>query len=264
MKHGSIKFVCLVVLAFMTLMSAFGDEVTVDLKSIVLESFNGDTAHEWNDGRRARSYDFSWALSASKFATKVEDNDGNETRYPRSTYVDSWPIALFGYNRQGEVLKSFGIHGRFDRQGYNWIDVYPVQQGDDDETSPFEIPMPGRVRYLDLWVWGANLDHYIEAYVRDFQGIVHIVRLGSINYTGWKNLRVNIPNYIRQAKRIQPALAQLRFVKFRIWTQPTERVGNFYVYLKQFKILTDTFEALFDGDELADPDMILEFWAGSN
>jgi hypothetical protein len=39
------------------------------------------------------------------------------------------------------------------------------------------------------------------------------------------------------------------------------------VYLKQLKVLTDTFETMFDGEELADPDMIPEFWAtgaGSN
>ena len=263
MKHGSIKAVCLVVLAFMTVMSVFGDEVTVDLTSIVLESFNGDTAHEWNDGKHVRSYDFSWTLSASKFATKTKDGDGNEVNYPLSTYVEAWPIALYGYNRQGKTLKSFGIHGRFDRQGYNWIDLYPVQ-GEGDDAAAFEIPIPGRVRYLDLWVWGSNLDYYIEAYVRDFQGIVHIVKLGNIGYTGWKNLRAHIPNNVRQAKRIIPAYAGLHFVKFRIWTQPTERVSDFYVYFKQFKVLTDTFESLFDGDELADPDMIPELWASGN
>jgi len=264
MKHGSIKAVCLVVLACIAVLSAFGDEQTVDLTSIVLESFNGETAHEWHDGKHTRNFDFSWAIDASKFATKTKDGDGNEVNFPITTYVDAWPIALFGYNREGRDIKSLGIHGRFDRQGYNWIDVYPVQEGDDDSTNAFEIPMPGRVRYMDLWVWGANLDYYIEAYVRDYQGVVHIIRLGSINHTGWKNLRANIPNHIRQGKRILPSLAQLRFVKFRIWTQPTERVNNFYIYFKQFKVLTDTFESLFDGDELADPDLIPEFWASGD
>ena len=263
MRYGSIVAVCLVILACIAVPSAYGDDSTVDLTSIILESFNGETTHEWNDGRHDRSFDFSWALDASKFTSKTKDSDGNEVNYPLSLYVDAWPVALFGYNREGKTIKSFGVNGRFDRQGYNWVDIYPVQ-GEGDEESAFEIPMPGRVRYLDLWVWGANLNYYLEAYIRDSLGVVHIVKLGSVDYPGWKNLRANIPTYIRQGKKILPAIAPLKFVKFRLWTQPTEKVDNFYVYLKQFKILTDTFETYFDGDDLADPDYIKDLWASGN
>jgi hypothetical protein len=259
MKHGSIKAVCLVVLACMTVLSAYGDETTVDLTSVVLERFNGDTVHEWNDGRHARSFEFSWGMSASRFATKSKDDDGNESNFPLSTYVDAWPIALFGYNRDGKDIKSFGIHGRFDRRGYNWIDLYPV-----NEDQPFEIPIPGRARYLDMWVWGSNLNYYIEAYVRDHLGIVHRIHVGNLNYVGWRNLRANIPINIPQSKRILPALASLKFVKFRIWTQPEEYVSNFYIYFNQFKVLTATFESLYDGDELSDPDRIPELWGNTN
>ncbi|MDR2476183.1 MAG: flagellar filament outer layer protein FlaA [Treponema sp.] len=255
MKYGSLKAVCLIVLACVTVLSAYGDEVTTDLSSIVLEAFNGDTAHEWTVGSKTRNYEYSWAVAASKFATK-NDNES----YPKTTYVDAWPMALFGTNREGKTIKSFGINGNFDRRGYNWVDVYPV---DSDGSTPFEIPIPGRTRNIDLWVWGSNLNYYIEAYIRDFQGVVHAIRLGDIAYTGWKNLKANIPNSIPQTKRIQPNLAQLHFVKFRIWTGPTENVNNFYIYFKQLKVLTDTFESLFDGDELADPDLVPEFWANS-
>lgn len=263
MKYGSITAVCLVVLACIAVPSAFGDDVTVDLTSIIIENFNGEATHEWYDGRYDRSYDFTWSLDASKFASKTSDSDGNEVKYPVSAYIDAWPVALCGYNREGRDLKSFGINGRFDRQGYNWIDIYPVQ-GEGDEQEIFEIPLPGRVRYLDLWVWGANLRYYLEAYVRDNQGVVHLIKLGDVDYPGWKNLRANIPNNIRQGKRILPALAPMKFVKFRLWTQPTEKVDNFYVYLKQLKILTDTYESFFDGDDLADPDLIRDLWASTN
>jgi len=61
-----------------------------------------------------------------------------------------------------------------------------------------------------------------------------------------------------------PNHAGLRFVKFRIWTQPTERVGDFYLYFKQLKTLTDTFESMYDGDQLADPDIIPDLWSGGD
>jgi hypothetical protein len=180
--------------------------------------------------------------------------------FPKLSYVSSWPAAIFGSNREGLPLKSLGIWGRFDRRGYNWIDVYPVAAGGGDDASPVEIPIPGRATYLDMWVWGSNLNYYIEAYVRDHQGIVHTVRMGDIGYTGWKNLRATIPNHIPQSKRVLPRLAALTFVKFRIWTQPAEPVNNFYIYFDQFKVLTDTFELNYDGDELADPVRVQELW----
>ena len=67
-----------------------------------------------------------------------------------------------------------------------------------------------------------------------------------------------------QQKRILPHLASLTFVKFRIWTAPMERVDNFYVYFNQFKILTDTFESYYDGNDLADPSKVQELWATNN
>ena len=262
MKYGSIKAVCLVVLACVAVFSAIGDEITVDFTSIIMERFNDETVHEWFDGRHPRSFEFSWALKASKFATTETDEDGNEVKFPRFTYVDAWPIALYGYNRSGDTIRSLGINGRFDRQGYNWIDLHPVQP---DGETPFEIPIPGRVRYLDLWVWGSNLNFTLEAYVRDFQGIVHRIQFpGNLAYAGWRNLRVNIPNHIRQSKRVLPNYAQMQFVKFRIWTQPIERVNNFYIYFNQFKILTDTFATYFDGDDLADPDIVPGLWANTS
>jgi hypothetical protein len=244
MKHGSFKAVCLIILACITVFSSFGDDITVDFESVVFEAFNGDS-------------DYVWKTDASKFTTITE-----EATYPQLSYVEAWPIALFGYNRDGSKdIKSLGLHGRFDRRGYNWIDLYPTKEGSDEAV---EIPIPGRIRYMDMWVWGANLDFYIEAYLRDHNGVVHNVRLGNIGYTGWKNVRVNIPTNIPQSKRILPRLAGLTFVKFRLWTQPTEKVGDFYVYFKQFKALTDTFESLYDGDELADPDHVQELWANSS
>jgi len=260
MKHGGIKAVFLVVLICMMVFPSAADEATVDLNSIVLESFNGDAAHEWFDGRRTRNFEFSWALRASRFATTSTEADGSEVAFPVMTYVNAWPIALFGHNRENREIKSLGVNGRFDRQGFNWIDIYPVQA---DGATPFEIPMPGRIRYIDLWVWGANHNFTLDAYVRDDQGMVHILPLGSLAYSGWRNLRTNIPNHIRQSRRVQPTFAQLQFVKFRVWTHPAENVSNFFIYFNQLKVLTDTFESFFDGGDLADPDLLPELWANT-
>ena len=259
MKHGSFKAlsfaVCLILMAGIAVSTAFGDESTVDFESIVIEDFTGDTVREWTVANRTYRYEYSWELDASKFASVVDD-----VQYPRMTYVDSYPMALYGVNREGREIRSLGIWGKFDRRGYNWIDLYPVST---ETGEPFEIPIPGRISYLDAWVWGSNLNYYIEVYLRDYQGVVHNLYLGDIGYQGWKNLRVRIPTSIPQTRRVIPRFQGLDFVKFRIWTTPLERVDNFYIYIDHIKVLTDTFESLFDGDELTDPDRIQEIWASN-
>jgi len=257
MKHISIKALGFVGLMFIATFSVFGQGRRPEaLSTVVLESFNGETTREWHDGRAVRSYDFSWDMRASQFTTTATDENGNEVTFPRSTFVDAWPRAIFGDNRQGDNIRSLGINGRFDRQGHNWIDLFPA----DGEGNPFEIPMPGRVRSMDVWVWGSNLHYSLEAYVRDSRGIVHRIPLGNINFSGWRNLHASIPGSIRQDSRVLPAHAQLQFVKFRLWTAPNEQVGSFFVYFNRFQILTDLFETFFDGDELADPGIVSELW----
>ena len=264
MKQGSFRAVRHVVflLSMLIFTASFviGDTYVADYRSIILEAFNGDRTHEWSFGGQTFNYEYDWALDASKFTTT-----NNSDVFPKQTYVEAWPAQLYGVNRNGEQdLKSFGVWGRFDRRGYNWVDIYPVvpdSEGVGEYPEPFEIPIPGRIRSLDMWVWGSNLNYTLEAYFRDYNGVVHAVDLGSISHTGWKNLSVQIPNSIRQEKRILPHLASLSFVKFRIWTTPLERVDNFYIYFNQFKILTDTFETYFDGNDLADPARVQELWA---
>jgi hypothetical protein len=262
MKQGSFRavrhLVFLLVMVGLTVFSAFGDENTVDYESIILDTFDGDTNHSWSFAGKDYSYDFDWYIDASKFASKFEDDV-----YPKMSRVSAWPMAVFGTNREGKEHQSLGIWGKFDRRGYNWVDIYPIKTGSaegENGPEPFEIPIPGRIQYLDMWVWGSNLNYYLEAYFRDHQGVVYNLYMGDLAYQGWKNMRTRIPTNIPQSKRVLPRLAGLTFVKFRLWTTPVERVDNFYVYIDQMKVLTDTFESLFDGDELADPDRVQELW----
>jgi len=258
MKQGGFKILCLIIWACIIVFSGFADEQFVSYEARILESFNGDA-----------DAPYIWRTEASRFAssvrnpngTEIRDNSGNVQRYPLTTYVEAWPIAAFGNNTgpSASTLRSLGIRGQFDRRGYNWIDLYPTL-ANDPEAKPYEIPIPGRIVNMDMWVWGANLRYYIEVYVRDYRGVIHTLKLGDINYAGWRNLRVNIPTNIPQARRILPSYAGLQFVKFRIWTQPVERVDNFYIYFKQLKILTDMFEGLFDGNDLANPDNVDRLW----
>ena len=245
MKHGSFKFICLIIWAcIMVSPGLSADDNATDYQSKILETFNGDA-----DAK------YIWKAEASKFITKTKD-----VSYPVLAYVEAWPVVVFGYNQSAPPQRSFGINGRFDRTGYNWIDIYPVL-AENPDAGPYEIPIPGKVRNFDMWVWGANFRYYIEIFVRDYRGVVFAFRLGDIAHAGWKNLQVDLPTNIAQSRRTLPSYAGLHFVKFRIWTQPAERVDNFYIYFKQFKVLTNMYVPLFDGNDLADPDNVQKLWS---
>ena len=243
MKQGSYRVGCFILLAFIAVFLSFGDESSVNIQSVDLDRFDGSNG-------------YTWRLEASKFATKTEADT-----FPKIIQVPLGPMAIRVADQE---QTSLGIWGRFDRQGYNWIDVYPVAADGGDDAGPVEIPIPGRAREIDLWVWGSNLNYILEAYIRDHLGFVHVVNFGSLAYEGGKNLRVAVPGSIPQTKRVLPRLTSLSLVKFRIWTLPVESVNDFYIYFNYLKVLTDLFEHRYDGEELADPQRVQELWAGSS
>jgi len=236
MKPG-VKTLCIFFLVLS--LAAFADEVTLNLTSSVLESFDAPDKQAWQ-----------WVVQGSKFAT-----DG----YPQMVYAPKWPDALWGKNKQNQTLQCLGIHAKFDRKAYNSIEIIPTKEQDGKRVA-YPIPIPGRAKTLDMWVWGSNHNYYMQAHIRDFQGVDHVLELGSINFVGWKNLSVSLPNNVPQAVRYIPRYKGLELTKLVIWTRPEEKVDDFYCYIDQIKVLTDLFESRFDGDELADTDVVNDMW----
>jgi hypothetical protein len=275
MRRSGLLITCLVLLASFLLSSpVFADKTTENLMSFVIDSFDNPEdreAAEWNSSE--------WIVRGSKFSTKVYDEDGNVVdQWPKSTYLEAWPEAFFGANKEERDLKVLGVNGRFDRQGYNYIELIPAVENDEGELEPRhpdmmdeygnvilgnEITLPGRTKIIDMWVWGSNYDFYFEIHLRDFKGIVHVLNMGNLKFTGWKNLRVNIPSSIPQEGGYVTSggyLKELKLVKMVLWTRPNERVADFFYYFDHMKTLSDMFVSRFDGDELADTDRIQEIW----
>lgn len=260
-KSGVLILFMIFTFLFVLAGSVTAEKVTEVLESRIIESFdnpeNPEEA-EWDSHR--------WVVLGSKFSAKEYDEEGNVIdEYPKMTYVESWPEALFGANKEGRDLKALGIHGKFDRRAYNFIEIIPVADENDEDGNPVFKPimLPGKTKRFDLWVWGSSYDYYMEVHLRDFKGIVHVLKLGDLNYTGWQNLLVSIPSYIPQEGGYVTSggyRKELELIKLVMWTRPEERVDDFYLYIDQIKILTDTFVSRFDGDDLADPDKIEEVW----
>ena len=239
MRKGSILIICLTVLFLLVLPSVMADSATENLESKILESFDPEN----------RTTD--WLVVGSKFITEG---------FPKQTYTGAWPEALYGSNTEGRDLQVLGINVKWDRMGYNNIEIIPVKEGEDGNTVPNPIPIPGRAQRLDLWVWCSDFDYYLEIHLRDTKGVIHVLHMGELAKIGWNNFSTNIPGRISQTGQYVPFLKSLELVKFVLWTKPDENVSNYYVYFDQIKILTDIFVTRFDGDSLTRQENVEKIW----
>ncbi|MBN2617443.1 MAG: flagellar filament outer layer protein FlaA [Spirochaetales bacterium] len=230
--------------------TVFADSL-ITKEAIVVESFDGEGLT--NNG--ATGNPVVWKVFGSKFIT---------TGYPKQAYANAFPEDLFGKNPENEAdLKSFAILGSFTRKGYNYLEIMPGEgTGTDWKAEP--LMLPGKVEFFDLWVWGSNFDYTLEMHVVDYQGIVHVIEMGSIKHIGWKHLYVKIPAHIKQTKQYLPFFEGLKLTKLVVRTDPEERVDQFYLYIDQLKVLTDTHIYNFDGEDLTNKAKIEEIWGGSD
>lgn len=258
MRHGCLFLSGLLLLVTLSTGFLFADEKTLKLESYVVDSFDGAGSAVHDDGSP-----IVWEVRGSKFSTEG---------FPRKTYVpNEWPDDLFGPNPDNaDSLQVFGINCRFNRMGYNQVEIIPgTGEGDNWESKP--IVLEGRIQTVDLWVWGSRYNYNIEMHFMDYQGLAYRLDLiqsdnkrdvGSINFSGWKNMYLDIPSYIKQSVVYQPEFKGLRLTKIVVHTHPTENVNNFYVYLDHLKVLTDRHESYYDGFGLTDPGRIEEIWGG--
>ncbi len=87
----------LVVVFFFASAFVMADEYTQILTLRSIASFDNNS--QWN-----------WIVQGSKYATEG---------YPQQQIVRAWPDALYGRNLDNKPLFSLGVHGKFDRKGYN-------------------------------------------------------------------------------------------------------------------------------------------------
>jgi len=232
-------------------MLAAADELTVNYVPRVLQSFDPD--------EKGRETYRAWQLRPSKFGYDAEGESLWESKL-----VDGWPESLFGKNRDKDDLQVLGLHGSFQRKGYNYVEIVPGT-GEGSGFTPRPLVIPGRADAIDMWVWGSNHAYTLEIHVRDFNGIDHVLPLGLLQFVGWKNLRVRVPGNIPQVWKYVPRLRNLEVTKLVLWTTPGEKVDDFYMYLDQLKVVSDVFESRYDGDTLGEVEALQEIWGtGAN
>ena len=164
-----------------------------------------------------------------------------------------------------------GIKAKYDYSGFNWVVLEPANtrsMGEIELTPedrfyasdrvkyfPSYIHMKGRVRAIDMWVWGCRYNYNLSIHVEDHLGVVHTLPIAALNYQGWRNLRVDIPTYIPQSQKQLPRTQPIKIIRLKITADPNERPDKFFVYFDYMQALTDLFEESYFGHQLEDPSL---------
>ncbi len=224
---------------FFTAALVMGDEITQIITAKTIATFN-DPATAGN-----------WIVQGSRYATQG---------FPQLQIVKAFPESLYGKNKENTPLFSLGVHSRFDRKSYNYVEIIPAAKDSTGKLVPTTIPLPGRAQSINLWVWGSNYNYWMDAHIRDYQGIDYVLHFGSLQFAGWKNLSAPISTAIPQSRPYIPRYAGLELTKLVVWTSPEEKVDDNYMFIHELNVITDMYEARFDGEDLADPDTLNSLW----
>lgn len=246
MKQGGLVCVCLL-LIMMFCVPVFAQPSDKSVETILIDDFDKKDEMAW-----------VWSVQASKAIHKGTDEDGNvvdekdDKNYPRYGYVEGIPNSLKAMrDADADTPYVFGAQVKYDRKGDNWFEIFP---SDSESGEVKEIPFKGRVTQLDMWVWGANYLYYLEVIIRDAEGTVHVIPAASLNYSGWKNIVVTIPSYIRQSSKLRSGPETMNFVGFRVRADPNEFADDFVIYFDQLRYTSSTMNTIYDGFELRKPD----------
>jgi len=138
-----------------------------------------------------------------------------------------------------------GVKASFFRRGDAQIYVQPLR--------PLQVP--GITKTISVWVVGRNFNHTLNVVVADYFGNVNILPMGTLNFTGWKQMTVAVPPSIVQQDYHYSDRMGLQILGFLIEPDMMEAYGTYYIYFDDLRAYTDLF-----ADEYRDEDDMIDSW----
>jgi hypothetical protein len=164
--------------------------------------------------------------------------------------------------------KCFGLRFKFIYPGNNVValsppptkKVYRVLDELDNNNKPkvqevAGIKLPGKVKAVSVWVLGRGNDYTLEAWVQDWRGSTHILKMGSVNFVGWRPLSAKIPVYVPQDVDTYPQTKNLVLTKMILRSKLTANTEKVVIFFDSVKVLTDLYDVHFDGADVDFDDM---------
>ncbi|HPJ34770.1 MAG TPA: flagellar filament outer layer protein FlaA [Spirochaetota bacterium] len=251
-----------------------GDET----RAVVIEDFE-------NSKVTTKVEDDGWYITSNpREYTKAKDEETLKKKNPVMAldlkFIDGGPNDMrvedeFSTTGLGKAkTKSLGLKFRFRYPGPNVVTIEAPKEVDWKERTPVMtydqalrkdvqergLQLPGRAKAISLWVHGRGFPYTLELWVKDYRGDVHILEKQSINFVGWRPLTYEIPQNIPQSTDTYPVTRCTKLVKLVIREVTTvggehsrtsaRNASDIYVFFDQIKVLTDTYEVYFDGQNL--------------
>ncbi len=218
------------------------------LKIVVVEDFEDSSKVGSAEG---------WKISTVPAELK-DKGDKNPVEILESKLVKGKPndlkpedYAANGKGTKDKFENCLGIHFQFKYPGYNSVHLEPpLVKLNGEKEKRRAIPLPGQAKAISLWFHGRGNDYKLETWVEDYRGNVHILKLGSVNFVGWRPLKTYIPINIPQKIDSYPQTKFLKIVRFVLRANPDEPANEIFMFFDQLKVLTDDFEVNFDGQKL--------------
>lgn len=138
-----------------------------------------------------------------------------------------------------------GVKVEYYRRGWTSISVQPSRP----------LAVPGIAKTISLWVVGRNFNHTLKVVLEDDFGNKISLPMGTLNFSGWKEMEVAIPPSIQQRNPHYTDRGGIKILGFVVEPDITETYGTYYVYFDDLRVKTDLF-----AEENRDPDDMVDAW----
>ena len=138
-----------------------------------------------------------------------------------------------------------GVKVEYFRRGWTSLSIQPIRP----------IPIPGITKTISVWVVGRNFNHTLKVVIEDDFGTRVALPMGTLNFSGWKELTVAVPPTIQQRNPHYNDRGGIRVIGFIIEPAMLETFGTYYVYFDDLRAVTDLF-----AEENRDPDDMYDAW----
>lgn len=146
------------------------------------------------------------------------------------------PIATAGEEEISDK-RTYGVKVEFFRRGINSFFITPSQP----------LAIDGVAKTLSVWVAGRNQNHTLTVLVRDFFGNNFELYMGSLAFTGWRQLVAAVPpspdgkRGIVQDSAYFNSRPGLSVVGFRVDCDPEAAFGTYYIYFDDLRAISDMY-----------------------
>ena len=183
---------------------------------------------------------------------------------PGDLKAEEWSVTDLGKTKE----KILGLKFKFRYPGPNSVSILAPKEVDWKSKTPYlrmnyatgkeeqkrGLQLPGNAKAISVWVHGRGNPYDLEAWLEDYRGDSHILKFGSVNFVGWRPMKAYIPAGVPQTSESYPQTKVTRITRLVLRAQThrhaEELTTDTYFFFDQFKVLTDTYEVNFDGEEL--------------